>query len=166
MTVPPFRRIFAAARRTAFAVCAIAAAAPQALAAEEGGEGGGKKSIFDPGEHVIQMPPLWVPVANSRTRTPGVAVYRPVTLVLTSQTYGMMTMCYKLPYLTEAFLFDFQRAPLVVGKDGKPDFAGIEKRLLADAQTVTGPLVIRSVAIADGVPPAARENHDILAKCR
>lgn len=134
-------------------------------AAEEGGSS--KKSAFEPGEHLLQLPPLWVPVAGLRNRNPAVAVYRPVTLRLTSRAEGMMRMCYRLPYLTEAFLFEFNREPVRIGKDGKLDFGGIETRLLDRSVKTAGAEAVKSVEAIDGIPPAPEKtNQDLLALCQ
>jgi hypothetical protein len=147
------------------AALALACLAAFPALAEEGGSG--KKSAFEPGEHLLQLPPLWVPVAGMRSRNPAVAVYRPITLRLTSRETGMMAMCYRLPYLTEAFLFELNRAPVRVGKDGRLDLGGVETRLLGEAARIAGAEAVKSVEAIDGIPPApAKTNHDMLALCQ
>lgn len=134
--------------------------------AEEGGSSE-KKSAFESGEHLLQLPPLWVPVAGLRSRNPAVAVYRPLTLRLTSREAGMMRMCYRLPYLTEAFLFELNREPVRIGKDGRLDLGGVETRLLDRTVKIAGAEAVKSVEAIDGIPPAPdKTNQDLLALCR
>ncbi len=138
--------------------------APPALAAETGDA---KKSAFAPGEQVLQLPPLWVPVAGARSRNPAAAAYRPVTLRLTSREEGPMRMCYRLPHLTEAFLLELNREPVRAGKDGKLDLGGVDTRLLAETVRVAGPGAVKSVEAIDGTPPPpSKTNQELLALCR
>lgn len=152
--------------RLAALALACVLAAP-ALAEEGGAPAGEKKSAFEPGEHTLQLPPMWVPVTGLRSRNPAVAVYRPVTLRLTSRENGMMQMCYRLPHLTEAFLFAFNRQPLHVGAEGKLDLGGVDARLLAATAAVAGPEAVKTVQTIDGVPPPPdKTNQDMLALCQ
>lgn len=137
-----------------------------ALAEEQGGaEAGGKKSAFAPGEHELQLPPLWVPVKGLRSRTPGVATYRPVTVRLTSHVDGVTAMCYRLPYITEALLFALNRDPIGL-KDGALDVGTMETTLLNEAARVAGASAIKRVTLIDGAPPASKTNHDLLVLCQ
>lgn len=150
---------------------ALFAATPAPALAEEhggggGGEGGGKKSAFAPGEHDLQLPPLWVPVKGLRSRNPGVYAYRPVTVKLTSEHDGVTMMCYRLPYITEALLFAFNRDPIGINKDGSLDFGKIETTLLNEAVRVAGPNTIKHVALIDGAPTAPKTNQDLLVLCK
>jgi len=143
--------------------CALALAAP--AAASEGGGGGGAKTAFGPGEHELQLAPMWVPVAGLKPRRPGIPAYRPLTLILTSTDGGMMAMCHKLPYLTEAFLFELTREDIPRQGDHM-DTNGLGDRLLSAAAAVTGPGVVKRVKAVDGTPYPAKGNQDILALCQ
>lgn len=147
-------------------------AAP-AFAEEHGGSGGGdggapsgKKSAFAPGEHELSLPPLWVPVKGLRGRKPGVAVYRPVTVRLTSQHDGITRMCYRLPYITEAVLFALNRDPIGIKRDGSLDFGNMETVLLNEATRAAGAAAVKRVELIDGVPSASKANQDLLVLCQ
>lgn len=153
----------------ALALALFAATLAPALAEEHGGggaEGGGKKSAFAPGEHELQLPPLWVPVKGLRSRNPGVYGYRPVTVKLTSEHDGVTMMCYRVPYITEALLFALNRTPIGINKDGSLDFGKMEAALLDEALRVAGPNTIKNVTLIDGVPTAGKVNQDLLALCQ
>ncbi|WP_337995893.1 hypothetical protein [Oleispirillum naphthae] len=141
--------------------CAVALAAPAAAA--EGG--GAAKTAFGPGERELQLAPMWVPVAGLKPRRPGIPAYRPLTLVLTSEDGGMIAMCHKLPYLTEAFLFELFRED-IPGKGGHMDTTGLGERLLAAASAAAGPGVVKAVQAVDGTPYPSKSNQDILALCQ
>lgn len=143
--------------------CAFALAAP-AFAAEGGG-GSAAKTAFGPGEHDLQLAPMWVPVAGLRPPRPGIPAYRPLTLVLTSTDGGMMVMCHKLPYLTEAFLFELTRQEIPRKGDGV-DVNGLEMRLFSAANAVTGPGAVKRVKVVDGTPYPSKENQELLALCQ
>ncbi len=166
---PPMTRSRLPAVILALALSAIGSS--PAMAEEHGGgggggEGGGKKSVFAPGEHELQLPPLWVPVKGARSRTPGVAVYRPVTVKLTSQHDGVTTMCYRLPYITEALLFAFNRDPIGINKDGSLAFGKMETTLLNEAVRVAGPEAIKHLDLIDGAPTPPKTNQDLLVLCQ
>ena len=157
--------------RTVILALALTALASPATHAEEHGGGengqsGGKNSAFSPGEHELQLPPLWIPVKGLRSRTPGVAGYRPVTIRLTSRQEGAMTMCYRLPYITEALLFAFNRTPVGMTKTGALDLAAIEIELLNETVRVAGPDAVRRVEVIDGVPRPTKANQELLALCQ
>jgi len=137
--------------------------APAAAPAAEGG--GAAKSAFGPGEHTLQIAPIWVAVAGLKPPRPGIPAYRPLTLVLTSQDGGLMAMCHKLPYITEAFLFDLFRQE-IPRKGDHVDTAGLDTRLLAAATAVTGPGVVKLVRVIDGTPYPEKANQELLALCQ
>jgi len=154
---------------TALFACALALAPVAAPASEGGGEGGGKggsaaKTAFGPGEHTLQLAPIWVRVAGLRPQRPGLPAYRPLTLILTSRDGGMTTMCHRLPYLTEAFLFALTRED-IPSKAGKIDLAGLDTRLLAVADA-TAPNAVKTLKVVDGTPYPEKSNQEILALCQ
>ncbi len=142
---------------------ALATGLPSA-SAEEGG--GGKKSAFAPGEHELMLPPLWVPVKGLRSRTPGVAGYRPVTVRLTSQYDGVTRMCYQVPYITEALLFALNREPIGIKPDGSLDFGTMQTTLLNEAVRVAGADAIKRLELLDGAPTPPKTNQELLVLCQ
>ncbi|MBN2751913.1 MAG: hypothetical protein JXQ84_04320 [Rhodospirillaceae bacterium] len=144
--------------------CGLVLAGMSAAQAEGGG--GKSKTAFGPGEHTLQLAPMWIPVTSVKPKKTGASAYRPITLILTSQDHGMMAMCYKLPYLTEAFLFTMNHAPTPQNHDGRLNLDGIHTRLLNAATQITGPNIIKSVEIIDGTPRPTPNNQDILALCQ
>ena len=159
---PPMTR---SCRAAVLALTLFAAFAAPTFAEEPGG-GSGKKSAFAPGEHTLVLPPLWVPVKGLRSRTPGVSGYRPVTVRLTSQHDGGTTMCYRLPYITEALLFALTRDPIGINKDGTLDFGTMETALLNETTRVTGTNAVKRLELINGVPPASKTNQDLLELCQ
>lgn len=148
------------------AILALALLAPPPADAAEPAAEGGKKSAFGPGEHQLVLPPLWVPVKGLRGRTPGVAGYRPVTVRLTSQPEGGMTMCYRLPYITETILFALNREPVGTKADGSLDFGRMETVLLNETARVAGGEAVKRVELIEGVPQASKTNQELLGLCQ
>jgi hypothetical protein len=139
------------------------------VASEGGGkaaEGGGKTTAFGPEEQSLQLAPLWVPVTGARSQTKGVPGFRPVTIKITSQAGGMMTMCYRLPYIIEGFLFEMNRQPISQLKNGRLDLAGVNGRLLAVAGKAAGPGAVKTVEAIDGAPHPDKANQGLLALCQ
>lgn len=136
------------------------------VAAEEA-KGGKKKSPFPEGETVLQLAPLWVPVTGMRARRPGVAVYSPVTVRLTSQPGAGEGMCGRVPYLIEGFLMAMNDVPVAVTPDRRRlNLEGVRGRLLVEATRIAGADLVRAVEIFDVAPKPADNNAELLALCQ
>ncbi len=153
--------------RLRLAALALACLVAVPALAEEGASSPNKKTAFDAGEHLLQLPPLWVPVAGLRSRNPATAEYRPLTMRLTSTEHGMMQMCHRLPNIVEAFLFSLNREP-VRAVQGRVDASGLDTRMLEEALRAAGPGTVKSVEVIAGPPPPPpdKTNQDLLALCQ
>ncbi len=166
MMTPRLRFLAAALSAAALAVCLGATpASASGGGGEGGGKGGGQTTAFGPEERKLQLSPLWVPVIGARSQTKGVPGYRPVTIMITSREHGMMTMCYRLPYIVEALLFEMNRQPISQNR-GRMDFTGLNARLFAVADRAAGPSVVKSVEAVENVPRPDKANQDMLALCQ
>lgn len=136
-------RLFAA-----FALIAVLFATP-ALASGGGGEkkteGGDGTSFATPRVPSISMPTLVAPVGINGDLDHY--VYLGISLELTGDEHKTM-MLDKIPYLQDAFLREVHGASLAL--DGDPsmlDEAGLKRRLLATAEKVAGPGIVKAVTI-------------------
>ncbi len=151
----------------AFMVLVIALAtgflpAPSAQAAEGGGS---KKSAFGPGEHELQLPPIWIPVNIHKNRS-GAPQYAPVTVNLTSRDGGMMNMCYRLPYIIEALVFALHETDVKMDRQRNIDTTGLDGLALDAAIKATDRKTVKSIKVVSGTPHPTASNQDMLSLCR
>jgi len=135
--------------------------------ASEGGKSSkdASKTAFGPGEHVIQLPPMWVPVNSQKTKA-GKTQYAPLTIFLTSKDGGMKKMCFDLPYLQQAFLFKLNTIDLRMNNRREIHTESLNEALLNVAVQTTGTETVKKIEVVSGTPHPKKTNQDMLDLCR
>jgi hypothetical protein len=127
----------------------LAAIAVPAMAAEAGGHGAagpeGARKGGAPGTNV-DMPFLVAPVMGDDGKLTG---YAYISNRLTAASVGaVLAVREKLPFIQDAFVRDVNgRAITQPGHPDQVDMPGLEARLLADAQKVTGAGKVKTITI-------------------
>jgi len=152
---------------TAIAVTLCTIAFSLSAFASEGGKSSkdASKTAFGPGEHVIQLPPMWVPVNSHKTKARKTQ-YAPLTIFLTSKDGGMKKMCYDLPYLQQAFLFKLNTMDLRMNNRREISTESLDEALLNVAIQTTDTDTVKKIEVVSGTPHPKQTNQDMLDLCR
>jgi len=75
-------------------------------------------------------------------------------------------MCYKLPYLTQTFLFALNTVDLKLNRERQVDVSGLNSMLLNEAIKATGKHMVKAVDIVSAIPRPTPANQDLLKLCQ
>lgn len=135
-------------KRTALLLCLAIGALP-ALAAEEGGHGGGghgeAAKAGAPGTNV-EMPFLMAPVTDEAGKLTG---YAYISTRLTATSAGaVLAVRDKIPFIQDAFVRDVNAGQVTGEKTPDAvDIPALEARLLADARKVMGKDQVKTITV-------------------